>query len=117
MPAAIHAMPPALLCDLLDGLEGIPESQYGAWMAEHHPVPPSDGDGDMSLGWLGWSPGMALMLDARNRLEAIRVTLARMCGDRKTQYDRLPPPGTDDTRTQHEIRATADSAKAFFSGM
>lgn len=100
MPESIHTREPAFLCDLLDGLEGIPESQYRAFMLEHHPVEADVTDDTARLGYMGWGTGMMLDLDMRNRMEAIRVMLARLLGDRKSEYTPMLPPGAKDKRRE-----------------
>ena len=63
----MHAYDPNFLCDLLDGLEAIPDSQWRAWLLEHDGAGGGSGSSErLQLGWLGFGQSEMLLLQLQN---------------------------------------------------
>lgn len=112
MPACLRTHDPAYLCDLMDGLAGIPESQLRARLIEEQPPEATQ----TGLGYLGFSQDSAILLRIANLLDVLRVQQARMMGDGKTGTDQLPPPGGEKPKPR-VVEASYDNAAAFFGRM
>lgn len=115
MPDCLTEYEPTFLCDLLDGLEANTDSLYRAWTLEHRKDEPG-GEAGARLGYLGWDQNALIAYDTRNSVEAMRVMFARFLGDRKSEYNELPPPGAQ-PREPKTREATVQNAIAFFTGM
>lgn len=91
------------LCDLLDGLEGVPGSLYRAWVLEHEkPVKGSKRAGRLKLGWLGYDQSEMLLLNVANSVEAIRCVVTNRGGG-KAKPEIVLPPGADDVNRKNHV--------------
>lgn len=122
LPDCLHTTGPTSLENLFDGLMFNPDSLYRAWLLEHEPPDMPSRDKEHGYSWLGWSQDSMLRLDERNLLETIRVTVARIAGDKKSQPRFAYPPGVErkpekDRSTLDMAEATADSMRMFLMGV
>ncbi|NEG55471.1 hypothetical protein [Bifidobacterium platyrrhinorum] len=103
----------------MDGLEGYDGSLYRAWMTTHHPLPHVKGDDkQMRLSPVTYGQLQMLALNQANTLEAIRVMLARLMGDKRTKPHLIHPPsdGKETTKPAAPTRAgTLQGVNAFIT--
>ena len=96
LPADVHAYDPNFLCDLLDGLEAIPDSQWRAWLLEHDGAGGGSGSSErLQLGWLGFGQSEMLLLQLQNTLDSLRSLAVSHWSGKKVGFEPILPPGID----------------------
>jgi len=121
LPADLKRYDPNFLCDLLDGLEGVPESLYRAWTLEHDDravgrLRRRDG-GPLRLEWNGFGQTQMLLLDLQNTLDAVRVMLASHWSGKKREPRLILPPGADvpESRSSHVDAASSSGLENYMT--
>lgn len=93
LPSIIHESDPSFLCDLLDGLLAIPESQWRAFTLEHYPDDERERGGRLQLEWLGFGQSQLLLMQLQNTLDSMRSMLASHWSGKKVDSVPVLPPG------------------------
>lgn len=87
--------------DLLEGLEGIPDSQYRASVFKNIPLDARNSKSKERerLSWQGYSQDTRLLLDISNKLELLSHQVNALGGGKNHEMQFIDPPNAPDKPT------------------